>query len=98
MPKYSVRFHQEAVKESEKSQGWYLQRNPVAAYGFVNELSHAIEMVANSPERWPKYKSGTRRYIFPRYPFSLIYRINKNIIEVLAIAHQKKRPDYWAKR
>ena len=37
-----------------------------------------------------------------RFPYSLIYRIEKvgqrDQIFILAVAHQKRRPRYWAKR
>jgi toxin ParE1/3/4 len=98
MAKYQVRFHVKAIEEAERSKGWYELRSPTAALGFLNELSHAVEMVSENPNRWPSFHSGTRRYVFPRYPFSLIYRLNEDIEEVIAIAHHKKRPDYWSKR
>ena len=39
--------------------------------GVVAELNHAIQQIAETPERWPRYKANTRRYIFSVYPFSL---------------------------
>jgi len=98
MSSFTIRFHPAALSEAEKSQSWYSERSLKAANGFVEELSHAVNMVTEAPNRWPKYQSETRRYIFARYPFSLIYRVKNNIIEVLAIAHHRKRPGYWAKR
>jgi len=70
----------------------------MAAKDFVDELFHAVDMIAEAPMRWPKFHKDTRRYVFPRYPFSVIYRIKKDVIEVLAIAHHKKRPGYWSAR
>jgi len=98
MSKLLVRFHPKALKEAENSQSWYAQRNFIAAKGFAIELAHAIDMVSEEPNRWPKFHSDTRRYVFPKYPFSLIYRIKEDVIEVLAIAHHKKRPGYWVER
>jgi hypothetical protein len=33
-----------------------------------------------------------------RYPFSLIYRELPRKIEIVAVAHAKRKPGYWAKR
>ena len=98
MPKHLVCFHPKAIEEAENSQSWYALRSPIAARGFVNELSHAIDMVSESPNRWPGFHADTQRYVFPRYPFSLIYRVKDEVVEVLAIAHYKKRPGYWSER
>ena len=95
MPEFEVRFHPDAVEEAEAAKLWYAERSRMAALGFVNELSHAVEKVAESPNRWPVYENKTRRYIFPRYPFSLVYRLKQDIIEIIAIAHHKKKPGYW---
>ena len=47
----------------------------------------------------PTKKSRTpRRFLLRRYPFSIFYRINSEVIEVVAVAHQKRRPDYRATR
>ena len=43
--------------------------------GFIAELSHAIQQITELPETWPSYEAGTRRYTFPVYPYSLIYRV-----------------------
>ncbi|HSG32473.1 MAG TPA: type II toxin-antitoxin system RelE/ParE family toxin [Thermodesulfobacteriota bacterium] len=98
MADYEVRFHPEAIKEAESSQHWYVERSQTAALGFTNEISSAIEKILKSPTRWPKYQKNTRRYILPRFPFSVIYRIKDNIIEVIAIAHHKRKPGFWRNR
>jgi hypothetical protein len=33
-----------------------------------------------------------------RYPFSIIYREMPREIQIIAVAHAKRRPGYWAKR
>jgi len=51
-----------------------------------------------APERWPKHRHGCRRYVFPNpYPYSLIYRTAERV-EIVAVAHQKRRPGYWKHR
>ncbi len=95
---HSVRFHPEAAEEVEAATDWYRERSAEAAAGFVAELNHAIERVAELPETWPNYKANTRRFIFRVYPFSLVYRIEGNDVEIVAVAHAKRKPGYWASR
>lgn len=95
---HSVRFHPGAAEEAEASVDWYRQRSSEAAAGFVAELEHAVEQVAELPETWPSYIHNTRRFVFRVYPFSLVYRIAGDVIEVVAVAHAKRKPGYWASR
>jgi toxin ParE1/3/4 len=94
----SVRFHFEAEQELLEHEAWYWKRSEVAAQGFLLELEHAITMVRASPETWPIGRRGEHRYVFPRYPFTLLYRIRGNEIFVTAVAHQSRRPGYWRHR
>ena len=98
MPRRTPRFHYEAFEEAEAAQRWYSERSLVAARAFTAELGHAIEIVSESPERWPRSSANTRRYVFPRFPFSLVYRMKDNVIEIVAVAHHKRRPGYWRHR
>ncbi len=95
---HSVRFHPEAAEETQAVTDRYRERSAEAAAGFVAELNHAIERVAELPETWPSYKANTRRFIFRIYPFSLVYRIAENEIEIVAVAHFKRKPGYWTSR
>jgi hypothetical protein len=38
-------------------------------------LDHAIELVAEAPERWPLYLHETRRVLTRCYPFAVVYRV-----------------------
>jgi hypothetical protein len=33
-----------------------------------------------------------------RFPFSLIYRVDRDTIAILAVAHHSRRPGYWRRR
>lgn len=77
---------------------WYAQRSAAAAEGFRRELGRAVEVVSAAPMRWPRYAGRTRRYVFPRFPYSLVYRLSGDDVEVIAVAHGKRRPGYWRSR
>lgn len=94
----SVRFHPEAAEEAQASVDWYRARSAEAAAGFVAELDYAIERVAELPETWPSYIANTRRFVFRVYPFSVVYRIAEDSVEIVAVAHAKRKPGYWASR
>lgn len=93
-----VRFFEEALDEAEHERKWYRERSPSAETSFLRELDHAVEIVSEAPHRWPRYLAGTRRYVFRRFPFSLIYFVEDDVIMIVAIANDRKRPGYWRGR
>jgi toxin ParE1/3/4 len=93
-----VVFHPEADREIERAHAWYEERSPSAAEGFLDEVDHAIGQVQNAPERWARYLAQTRRFVCNRYPYSLIYRLQGDLVKVLAVAHEKQREGYWIGR
>ena len=94
----AVIFHPAAAQEAESAYDWYVVRNPWAAQGFREELRHAIDAVSENPGTWPRHGVRGRRYVFPRFPFSLVYVVRGDQVEILAVAHSRRRPGYWRLR
>jgi plasmid stabilization system protein ParE len=65
-----LRFFEEAAGEIEHERRWYRRKSHVAEAGFLRELEHALDVVAENPGAWPEYLAGTRRYVFPKFPWS----------------------------
>ncbi|HEY0142128.1 MAG TPA: type II toxin-antitoxin system RelE/ParE family toxin [Thermoanaerobaculia bacterium] len=93
-----LELFEDAAAEIEEDRAWYLERSESAEAGFLRDLDHAIQQVTDAPAQWPRYLAGTRRYVFPTYPYSLVYFVEDEVINVVAVAHDKKRPGYWRKR
>jgi plasmid stabilization system protein ParE len=94
----SIRFHPLAADEAEAARVWYLARNPTVAAAFSRELIAAIEIIAEAPSRWPRLYDRFRRYLLHRFPFSVVYLEQKDGIEVIAVAHHRRKPGYWKQR
>jgi plasmid stabilization system protein ParE len=92
------RWHPDAVEEAEAARDWYAERSPFAARGFLLALEAAVASVMEAPERWPERAHGCRQYPFrSSYPFWLVYRLSPEV-EIVAVAHQRRRPEYWSSR
>ena len=98
MPRYSVELHPDAVAEARAAAEWYRARSNSAVDAFLAELNHAIEQIEDAPDRWPGYILGTRRYLLRRFPFSVVYRRQGSRIQIVAVAHGRRRPGYWKAR
>ena len=93
-----LEFFEDAASEIEEDRAWYRERSESAETGFLRELDHAIQQVIAAPAQWPRYLASTRRYVFPTYPYSLVYFVEDDVIRVVAVAHDKRRPGYWRQR
>ena len=95
---YRVEIHADAIQEAAAAVEWYASRSQRAAEAFTAEVDRAVEIISESPERWPAYLHATRRYLLRRFPFAVVYRVRPSVVQVLAIAHGKRRPGYWRER
>jgi toxin ParE1/3/4 len=91
-------LHAAAAAEYEAALDWYLEQSPSAAANFANEVSLAIESIAAAPQRWPMANHGTRKFLLVRFPFAVFYREVSSAIQIVAIAHGRRRPNYWQDR
>lgn len=93
-----VRFHPDAADELLAAGEWYRERSQIAARAFLIETDRAIKSIRQPPLRFPTFQNETRRLILPRFPFSIIYRLDASIVEIIAVAHHRRKPGYWQSR
>jgi plasmid stabilization system protein ParE len=60
------------------------------------EVEAALVLLQEAPERWPLFHLGTRRFVMAAC--RIVYRTAGHEIQVMAVAHAKRRPVYWGKR
>ena len=93
-----VEYHPESKAESRKAIDWYWTRSQVAAVDFRDELKSALSRMRKAPNACSPYLHGTRRVLLDRFPYYVVFRERLHAIQVIAIAHAKRRPGYWARR
>jgi plasmid stabilization system protein ParE len=98
MPQFAVEFHPLAADEVQAAERWYRERNDTASGRFQRELDVAIERISERPEAGSPYLSNTRRVLLRRYPFFVVYRVRGADLEIVAVAHARRRPGYWQER
>lgn len=98
MASHTVRLHPLAADEAQGARAWYLARNLTVADAFLLELEAGIANIAEGPMRWPRVHGRFRRYVLHKFPFSVVYLERADFIEVIAVAHHRRKPGYWSKR
>jgi len=98
MAKLPIEYHSAARQEANDAFDWYRGRSLNTAERFQRELEKAQAAIQDSPEMWGEYLVGTRRFLLKRWPYIVVYRLSKQRIEIVAIAHTHRKPGYWVQR
>ncbi len=93
-----IRFLTPAQWEVNDAVQWYNEQRPGLGTEFLDQLDMAIRRVAAFPESFTEIEGGLRRCVFSRFPYGLIYGIDKDTIVIVAVAHLHREPRYWADR
>jgi toxin ParE1/3/4 len=94
-----VSFSAEALVEFEAATDRYLTEFAFAAADdFEIEIGHALALLDSFPEIGTANRYKTRALTLPKFPYSLIYRINPGEVRIIAIANHSRKPGYWRGR
>jgi plasmid stabilization system protein ParE len=93
-----ARFVAEAQVELILSARFYEKRRHGLGDDFLDEIQELLARLGEYPESAPEISGGVRRARVRRFPFDLVYRLRGELIEVIAVVHQRRRPDYWKGR
>lgn len=95
MPPLPIEYHPDAVSEAAAARSWYAKVAPRLGVAFADELAWATDQIAAAPNRWTQHRHGTRIVMFRHFPYVVIYRHHDNRVQIIAVHHAKRRPDYW---
>lgn len=65
---------------------------------FRNSVQGAIDRVETYPQLGREGPGHSRRAPVAGFPYDLVYRARGNVLEILALAHYRRRPGYWRDR
>lgn len=93
-----ISFHPAARLELDDAFIWYEEQAVGLGYEFLDEIDKALRLIVTFPEFQPLVDEKIRRCLVNRFPYGIFYGINLDTIVVVAVAHLKRKPAYWAKR
>ena len=64
----------------------------------MDELDRAVRRALAFPMSCPEIEPGVRRCLLARFPYGLIYGVDRETIVVVAVAHLHREPRYWVDR
>ena len=91
----NIRFLTMAETEVDNAVSWYQEQTEDQSLNF---LGSAVQVITEYPLLAAEIEPDIRRFLFRRFPYSLIYGIDGGTIVVVALAHDHREPRYWAER
>jgi toxin ParE1/3/4 len=92
-------LHPEAAEEHKRQIAYYEEAQAGLGRRYHSEFLDVLSRVCIAP-RTARIASapGIRRAMFKVFHFDLVYREVEGRVQVLAIAHHRRQPGYWASR
>lgn len=94
----TVILEQFAVQELFDATKYYSSQSRTAAEKFIEDVEHAVILIQDHPEAFPDIGKGFRRCLFRKFNYSIIYKIDNDIVIITAVMNNSRKPEYWHRR
>jgi len=95
----SYYFHPAAEVEHLESIAYFESKRAGLGASYLAEFEIIMDTVCEAPHRYPIDKPpDVKRIRMKRFPFTVLFRESSGTVQVLAVAHNRRRPQYWLGR
>jgi plasmid stabilization system protein ParE len=95
---YSVIFTQAARAELIAAQDWYEGQATGLGRRFRQAIDAVTERMSDNPRQFPAVFKNVRRALLRRFPYSLCFVVENDVLIVIACFHASRDPSRWQKR
>lgn len=93
-----LEIHEDVDRELNDAADYYDSESPGLGALFLDQVDVGYQRILENPHAAPEIDSEIRRLVLAKFPFNLIYEIDGDVILILAVAHQRRRPHFWRER
>lgn len=98
-----VQFEDEADVEYRLAGRWYEGRRTHLGFEFFDAVDEAIDRILELPRSGflvPRMPADlpVRAMAVTRFPYRVVYLEVNDLIRILAVAHDRRKPGYWKTR
>jgi plasmid stabilization system protein ParE len=93
-----AKFIAPARREFLKEVVYYNEQELGLGAVFAHEVEEATARALAFPEAGSPATKSTKLVFVKRFPFSVVYRPDREGIVVFAVAHHSRKPEYWLPR
>lgn len=93
-----VVFRAAAKTEYDGAVDWYEDRQSGQGNAFVTAVRRVLVEIADRPMRFMIARGDVRQVLVSGFPFSILYRIKRDRVVIIAVFHTSRNPSIWQKR
>jgi plasmid stabilization system protein ParE len=90
-----VIFHPEATAEMFEAANFYEDQHHNLGRRFARAVEEAVARVRANPVLYPLVEADVRRCLVKTFPFSILFRLKRNKVLIMAVMHTSRKPGYW---
>jgi toxin ParE1/3/4 len=94
-----VIIHSQARAEVDEAIAFYEHQKAGLGLDLQTAIERAIGRIQQNPQLGAPYKATEfRHYVVRRFPYIIFYAELGEAIWIVAVAHGRRRPEYWRRR
>lgn len=93
-----VRFDAAAKFELREAMRFYEMSQRGLGRRFLDAVQGAVQRVAGSPGLFRTVWRDVRKCRVSRFPYGLLFREKADSVQIVAVMHLHRDPDYWKNR
>ena len=95
----SYYFHPAAEAEHLETVAYYESKRAGLGASYLADFEQLLNEIVRNPQRSPiEQQPEIRRRRMDKFPFTILYREASKQVQVLAVSHHRRRPNYWLGR
>jgi plasmid stabilization system protein ParE len=97
---YRLEIRPDALSDIAEASTWYEEREPRLGGEFVRAMREAIGNLPGNPlAHRLRYRRQNVRWFLPsRFPYRVIYRVQGDLITIIAVLHAARHDRHWKER
>jgi len=97
---YNLEIRPDALVDIAESASWYEERNQGLGLDFVKAIREAISNLQSNPlaHRIRNHRRNVRWFLPSRFPYRIVYRVQGNLITIIAVLHSARHDRHWKER
>lgn len=90
----------EAEQDVTQAAIWYEKQEPGLGFALLEEFTAGLQQIAERPRSHVLLRAEpeVRRILTRRFPYRVIFLVEKDVVVILAALHAARREDLWAER
>lgn len=87
-----------AEEDLQDAFAFYEMQRPGLGESFLRALDDGLARVVSHPNSFRSDEHGVRTAFLHRFPYGIRFRLKADRVQVLAVWHERRRPDGWRSR